>query len=553
MSWAKQTIIGLLILFFLSSIQASAQQQQCTLSLQDQVKGSHVVVEICKNIGVFSFGGYYDGQWEKLTYRYPIPWPGTFMSVNVDGKLYSTSSNPNDEISMDQYVISSPKIDGNQLKISWKLPEDVVVEEIFSLIQNGTTLTIKIKNEDSAQHRVGVRLHLDTMLAENDGAPIYIPGDGLRAQEKEYFGDTLDFRYWKAYDRWDDPSIVAYGSIDPNLGLTYPEKVVMANWKKSNSASSWDYTVTPGQSILGDSALILYYPIETINPSESREIKTSYGNEEPLTQKVGKGGFGITEIVTDKVSGNYCPGSDATIKVDVLAIKKPNSGVVTLEISNSKGDISYTSKKNTNEVSADSVETVIFGWKIPETKETYGIKAILADKAGNILDEKVAAQPINADPNECPITKTLVKDLSTGMISIIVWLLPLLLILILLGMVGATVIYVVVQARKGVTLHALITGGEVVVEKTKKGELAKVTVTNKTRNTLKNCTVEDTIPQGAEVDISTIDVIRRGSEVIWEVGDVLPSQSIVLEYEIRGVNVLPSARVIWERGEKISN
>ena len=88
--------------------------------------------------------------------------------------------------------------------------------------------------------------------------------------------------------------------------------------------------------------------------------------------------------------------------------------------------------------------------------------------------------------------------------------------------------------------------GRVEVYKIKEGDIAKVIVDNNTNKELKNCMIEDKLAQGAEVNIYTMDVLRKGDKLIWDIGTLKPKESVILEYKIRGVGVIPTAVFRWD-------
>lgn len=511
----------LLVLLLMLTVSATTPDS-CIVGVKDQSKGVHIVVEKCENIGTFSLGGVYGGNWEKLTYSYPKSWPGTFLTIKVDDKLYANSHYTN-TTHLDPYVISLPHRAGDVITSEWRLEENLLVEQTFEAFVNGTSIRIALTNEGLTTTTAGVRLHIDTMLGVNDGAPIYIPGDGLKTNEKIYTGNTLNFRYWKAYNSQDAPTIVATGTIDPDSGLSYPDKVILADWKKSKD-SAWDYPATD-RSILGDSAVILYYNDIVIGPGETKVITTNYGNEKPVLP-VAKGGFGITEILADNVYGKYCPNETAKISVDVLATKKAVAGFVTLEVT-AKDKIVFNKTKPTGKVFADSVNTVRFELEIPDKTASYTARATLFNETAEI-DAIERKSFVSVELSKCYPQKR----------SLLWLMLPLLFIIIILILVVVTLI------RKK--------GGEVLLTKVVGEGSVKVNVKNGTSNVLRDCILEDKIPVQAEIDVSTIGVIRKENKLVWDLGELEPGDGATLEYTVRGVNVLPQARFSWKDGFIVS-
>ncbi len=498
----------------------------CEVELKSISKGIHVTVEDCRNIGTFSIGGLYGkDNWEKLTYLYPKPWEGTFLSVKVDDIVYTNSLDSRNKIFLDPYLEKKPTHEDDRISMSWKLPEDIRVEQTFELIGNGSRIKIEITNYGNRGVDIGVRLHLDTMLGENDGAPIYIPGDGLRSNETEYSGSDLNFRYWKAYNTVESPSVISTGILD---GQSYPDKVIVACWKKS-MYSSWEYKIDPFRSILGDSAVILYYTPGRIEPGETIAIATSYLNGEPILP-VSKD-IGIGEITPDKRDGIYCPDSLAILKVDVISRKSGNEGQLSLEIKDEDDNLVYKEKGYTGLIGADSSKTIPFRWETPKniSPTSFDVLAILYDTNGNELDRKKTQ--VVVDHTRCTPPE------EEGLNWMLV-LIPLFLILF------AVFIFIIIQKYSQL--------GDVEIEKEKDGELVKVTVWNKTKREINDCVIVDRITEGAEVDISTAGVKRKGTELIWYIGTLESDDKAILEYRIKDVEFLPPAVVRWDSGEIVS-
>ncbi len=522
-------VTGALIILALAT--EALGETSCTQELAEGTLGSHVAVESCGNIGVFSLGGRFKGSWETLTYFYPKPWSGTYLTASVDGTYYTTSDHPRNGKLTDAYLASSPTVSGKTITTVWQLPENIRLVQNLTVVENGTLIEVVLENKDASPHNLGVRLLLDTMVGVNDGAPIYVPGDGLKTTEKEYAGQSLNFKYWKAYNRQEDPTIVATGGLDPDEGLTYPVKVVIADWKQSKDAA-WDYAVSQDKSILGDSAVILYYNIINVPAGGTYAIKTKFGSGVPVLPQE-KGPFGITEVTQASVYGTYCPNDNVNISVDIVSSRADHAGAVLLEILDG-GVVVYNETKPSGTVQQDSYRKLVFEWTIPKTDglRDYTVSAVLSDESGNKVDSSVKPSFIHVNPKECPP----IERKGAGWM-----LLGGLLTLILLAL---AVIAFLLMKREG----------EVLITKSvdEKG-LVKVTVTNKKKRALESCVVSDGIPPRAEIKVSTLGAALREGKLLWNVGTLPAGQNATLEYRIKGVNVLPQARVSWDGGEKISN
>jgi hypothetical protein len=510
-------------LVLLSVVVQAVCAEDCGVNLQDTQKGVHAVMENCKNVGTFSLGGFYNGEWEKLTYYYPQPWAGTFITIKVGDRLYTDSIDPKNGIRMDQYLKESPAVQGNKILVRWKLPEEISVEESLETIENSTLIHLKIKNENPAQtFDVGARLHLDTMLGDNDGAPIYVPGDGLKVTEKEYTGKALTFKYWKAYNRQDAPNIVSTGILYGKL--TYPDKMVIANWKQSKQ-TLWDYPVNEEKSVLGDSAVLLYFNPTPLASGETKEIITGYGSGDPVMTKLSE----ITEIILNNITGQYCMGEDVVIKVDTGS-RIDFEGSLVLEVKDTKGEMVYSKTLPALTMKAESLKSSEFTYTIPDnvTFEEYTIDAKLYNSQSVSIDEKQTK--FTVDAKRCGITSTEPPQGPN-------WLLIGLMLVIIL-----VIIIFIASRRKG----------EVVVTKIKEGPRVIISVYNNSDHDIMKGVIEDRIMDGSEVDIHTLNVRRRGTKLTLDIGTLKPGQKVSMEYRIKNVNVVPKALFRWDEGEKLS-
>jgi len=417
-------------LFAISAL--AVGEYYCSVEIKDPIKGIDVIVENCSNIGTLSIGGIYDGQWERLTYNYPMPWRGTFISVKVGDNIYSNSAQPKSKLSLDGYVVRHPWVEENAITTRWGLPENLMLEQRIEILENIAKIRIKVTNNNPNSLSTGVRLHLDTMLGHNDGAPIYIYGDGLQSYEKEYSESDMGFKYWEAYEREENPNIVSTGAIrDEDLTYTAPSNLILANWKTS-MRSAWDYDADNSIPITRDSAVILYYLEEELLPGESKEVVFGYG----------RGANGTDSVVV--IPTTVIPVSTTTIMVD----------------------------------------------RPPYPQDAGAINPFF-----------------------------------------------LVLLLALILIVLAYIIY------------TKMPHGRVELKKLKEGELSKIVVWNKTNHVIRKCVLHDKLVKGAEVNVSTINVHRHGNSLTWNIGSLRPGEKAVLEYTIKGSNVLPKAKLSWDEGE----
>jgi len=190
--------------------------------------------------------------------------------VRIDGEDYWFDDYVNDvEFSADStQCTATATIDG------------VEVKQILSLIHNSQTScvdTVKIAysytNNDSISKRVGIRIMLDTMVENNDGAPFYVNNQPITT-EVTYSGSDIP-QYWTTMNRLDNPSKLATG-VTYRSGELKPNKIQFATWPEI-CGSSWNYTTTQGKSLVNDSAVAIYYNEATLHPSATKHVATYYG------------------------------------------------------------------------------------------------------------------------------------------------------------------------------------------------------------------------------------------------------------------------------------
>jgi len=300
MSKKSLMLIGLILNILVISIAVDAS---CMVDLKDSAKLSHVSVETCTNVGTFSVGTYHDNKWQELTYRYPKPWKGTYLTLKVNDRLYSNSIYSINAIQLDDYVKEKPhKVGLDVISTKWALSEGIDVEQIIKLADGGAIVQVKITNNNRDNVNVGARLSLDIMVDGTDGAPINVPGKGVITKEASYSGSEIDFDYLIAQDRQINPELTRRILLD--YGPERPSRVTLANWKKGRSPTAWEYDVDPSRSTELDSAVILYYGPKTLSPGQVMELGVYYGKRIVPTCSDGVKNQDETDV---DCGGSICP------------------------------------------------------------------------------------------------------------------------------------------------------------------------------------------------------------------------------------------------------
>jgi hypothetical protein len=229
--------------------------------------------------GRFTIGARLPRDWSTL-YGWPNdPWT-TSTTVRIDGQdVYFGDINKGEFV---QYPYDA---DQQTSVATWKIGRVVVTQtlRIVNSVATGHADTVKVQydisNTDSEAHQVGLRMLMDTMINNSDGAPFRLPG---RAEpvttETELLGSEIPEYYQSFFDTSDLVHVVQ-GTLS-GAGATRPDRFAMVGWNDAAS-TPWDYTVTPGKTFGApgylDSAVLLYWNPQTLQAGASRRIVTYYG------------------------------------------------------------------------------------------------------------------------------------------------------------------------------------------------------------------------------------------------------------------------------------
>jgi hypothetical protein len=231
-----------------------------------------------------------------LLYGHPNPWSSA-TTIRVDGvdywnydgaKLAPIIDGPRNENDLSNLTIW----DINGIKVTQRLAIVKGISGQFDTVRIEYTL----ENATQTVHTVGVRLMLDTMLGNNDGAPFRVPGIGAVLSEREWLAGNIP-AFWEAFDNLDAPSVKSRGTL---LGgeATLPDRLVAANWRHIND-TPWDFTPDPNIAFADDdSAIGIYWNPTQLLPRQKRTLVTYYG----LSAIAGAGGnlvIGLSTTVLD--------------------------------------------------------------------------------------------------------------------------------------------------------------------------------------------------------------------------------------------------------------
>lgn len=183
-------------------------------------------------------------------------------------------------------VIKGPVVEDNAIHTVTQINDVLLVEQILKIIKSTTTglydsvqIKYRINNISEDKQKVGLRIMLDTMLGQNDGAPFRIGKDAVTTDNLYYKKQLPEF--WQAFDSISNPNVTSQGNFTGN-GVTPPDKIYLSDWG-SLADGVWDFDFNPGEEFLRkgeyeiDSAIAMYWIPEYVEPGESVSYITNYG------------------------------------------------------------------------------------------------------------------------------------------------------------------------------------------------------------------------------------------------------------------------------------
>ncbi|MCK4476439.1 MAG: PKD domain-containing protein [Methanophagales archaeon] len=247
----------------------------------------------------------------ELMYGHPYdPW-SSFTTIRINGNDYRYGT----EEALGGEFISLPHFDDSSIVSTWKIDDVIITQRltiVYSATGNPDALQIKhiVENEGEMAKDIGIRVMIDTQLADNDGAPFVIPDVGDVTKELEFIGADVPV-WWTTMDSLTDPTVIAHGTLR-GVGFD-PDKFVIAYWP-GISDTLWEYPVDPDCPITSDSAIGIWWNPVSVPAGGSREVATFYGIGYVSEAEVGGTIIWEQEIPVDSLA----EGAEIDIPVDIV-------------------------------------------------------------------------------------------------------------------------------------------------------------------------------------------------------------------------------------------
>jgi hypothetical protein len=206
---------------------------------------------------------------------------------------------------------------GDSASITWSSSSLTVIER-FSLNGPILTVTVSIENISEQEKKIGMRYLLDTYLGEKGE---HFTADGLSVKTE------TDYVWATPYEVISSDGEKTQLVISlTNSGITEPDRIVAANWKRLNDAS-WNFEANQSRDFsllpysINDSALALYYEPVVVSSKAMRSVSLELKWSDPSTAAASSGTAASTGEPTAESSKLTEEIRSEIIKIDSLIIR----------------------------------------------------------------------------------------------------------------------------------------------------------------------------------------------------------------------------------------
>ncbi|HAW71488.1 MAG TPA: hypothetical protein DCX37_09960 [Firmicutes bacterium] len=224
---------------------------------------------------------------QPLIYGRPLPWT-SYTTINMNGLLFAFGgpvSKRAGEGLATGLMIQKPEVRDGAIVTAWRYG-DLEVTQYISIVDGPTTglpdtarIAYTMVNRGQVYHSVGLRVCIDAMLGENDGAPFRM-GEKQILTDYGAQGSTIQ-SYWQAFDSLEEPKVIAQGTLAGGE-LTTPDRLFFSNWG-TFADQPWNPVLIAGRDFTRvgefeyDSAVALMWDATDLPPGAALSRVTYYG------------------------------------------------------------------------------------------------------------------------------------------------------------------------------------------------------------------------------------------------------------------------------------
>ncbi|MFM9964539.1 MAG: hypothetical protein ACKV2Q_25330 [Planctomycetaceae bacterium] len=244
----------------------------------------------------------------------------------------------------------------------------------------------RLKNTGSADHSVGLRVMLDTLIGNNDGVPFIVPGvEGIVTEATTFRGEQVP-DFVRALER---PNLSSPGVI-VDIGLRArdaerPSEVILAHWP--GGEAEWNYERAP---LRRDSAAGLYYEPRPLKPDEQRTVGFTYGLGTISSTKTRNAKLSLT------VGGPFRSGGQFWV---VALVQNAKAGQ-TVKLTLPEG-MKLTDKHTSEQAVTAGVDVTQLSWLVMIDRSLIGNAELKATLEPDAAEER---QSLTIQPRDARLT-----------------------------------------------------------------------------------------------------------------------------------------------------
>jgi len=226
---------------------------------------------------------------KRLIYGGNKPWT-SYTTVKLDDACYAVGGPTNRRTGQGLHygtTVSGPVVAENQINYNEKIG-DIEVTQKLGFVRGPSTrmhdtvgISYSLTNRGMIRHNVGVRILLDTMCGDNDGAPMRVGTLELKDPLKISDKDQTIPDYWQAFDNLTTPTVISQGSLHSDIA-TRPNEIYFADWGTLTD-DPWQPELNPKQGFIRknendpDTAMAMLWRPVVLEPGKTITYVTYYG------------------------------------------------------------------------------------------------------------------------------------------------------------------------------------------------------------------------------------------------------------------------------------